>query len=143
MVGDTLLAMVSVVIALERVSYFAVLWMSPGPLASVLIGFTGSSCICAAILGYAFNVMHLEPLFDSTQSLNAFEIANKRFMRVVKIGTSVCGVHFARLVYCGAFGAARLTANQKGVGGHPEYRVPLERLCFLALFVASLTAAIS
>ena len=51
MFGETVLSMISVVIMLERLCYFAILWMSPGPLTSVLIGFTGSSLICAAILG--------------------------------------------------------------------------------------------
>ena len=64
-------------------------------------------------------------------------------MRFIKVGSSLCGLHFARLVYCGAFGANNLTVHQKGVGNHPECRVPLERLGFLALFVANMTAAIS
>ena len=143
MFSETVLSMMSVVIMAERLCYFAILWMSPAPVTSVLIGFTGSSLICAAILGQAFLVMHFEPLFESTSSLYTFEQSNKGFMRFIKLGTGFCGIHFARLIYCGAFGANNLTVHQKGVGNHPECRIPLERLCFLALFVANMTAAIS
>jgi len=121
----------------ERVMLMVYLWLEGGDQAPILFAVCGGFLMGSTVLGMIFIVMYLDPLIESSATLNTFVNTFKKSFYTIYYLSIGFGVHFIRLLYGGLFGAEVLS-RAKVLGNVPTFRLPLERVCFYKVIMINL-----
>lgn len=84
-----------------------------------------------------FLLLYLDPLIESNTQLDEFSAQYKGGYCTLYYICMIMGVHVIRLLYGGLFGI-KVLSDAKSVQSLPNFRVPLERLALMQLFLITI-----
>lgn len=99
------LALMGIVENSERIMLMVYLWLEGGDAAPILFAICGGFLMGSTVLSMIFVLMYLDPLVESSATLNTFVKTLKKSFYTVYYLSFVFGVHFVRLLYGGLFGS--------------------------------------
>jgi len=121
------LAMLSAVDMCCRLSLLVVLWRFQAAARAYEIGVSAGLLVGSVSLSMMFLVLYLDPVMETSASLDLFVSSHRLSYQVFRLAAHVCGLHFVRLLYGGLFGL-ELFSNLKTLGTNVGFRQPLEKL---------------
>lgn len=132
-----LLALLGIVEISERVMLMGFLWFEENEYNGILFGTCGGLIMGSVFLSMMFNILYLEPLVETSETLNRFVDNYKKSFYSICYLSFPFGLHFVRLLYGGLFASPALTIA-KILGKVGAFRIPLERVSILKLILFNL-----
>mmetsp|Transcript_23581 Transcript_23581/g.3901 ORF Transcript_23581/g.3901 Transcript_23581/m.3901 type:complete len:123 (+) Transcript_23581:5940-6308(+) len=113
------------------------LWFEENDYNDVLFGACGGFLMGSVFLSMMFNILYMEPLVETSETLNRFVENYKKSFYAISYLSFPFGLHFVRLLYGGLFASPALTIA-KVLGKVGAFRIPLERISILKLILFNL-----
>jgi hypothetical protein len=134
--GASGLSLFSILLFTCKVFLLASIWSSGHVGSGLLVPLTSSLLIGTSSLGAVFILMHLEPLSFQSASLEYYKTIHCYSYLLVRLVVLMTGCQFIRIIYSGLFGLPA-TTESKTLGMSTRFRMPLEKLSYLNVFIVS------